>query len=239
VRPDGSPSRREEGRGRRGLEDARSGSAQGWVAPSGALRGPLRLGRGVRVRQARRDTDGDAGAVGPKAASRSGNSTDARESAVCPSTRPPVHRSMPMPSAWACPRQGRALALSSEFFPSAGLGADPGVHGEACPELVETPPPWSHWRISVRALRRVSTGRAKSRSTSQFSKKFAPSCTAQHGYYQRCWTPIAVLTTSRTLHTIKSNQGKGIVVLDSDRYSNRYPGLPMGTPRKMAFWRHI
>jgi hypothetical protein len=37
-------------------------------------------------------------------------------------------------------RQGRALALSSEFFPSAGLGADPGVHGEACPELVETPP---------------------------------------------------------------------------------------------------
>jgi hypothetical protein len=92
-------------------------------------------------------------------------------------------------------RQGRALALSSEFFPSAGLGADPGVHGEACPELVETPPHGPHWRISAAASGVMSPGRAKRRSsydTSQFSKRFSPSRTAPHPYYQRCWTPGAV-----------------------------------------------
>lgn len=123
---------------------------------------------------------------GTKACQRLRNSRGARASAACSrvpglggeqATRSPAHAKRCVLGA----RQGHSLALAFECLPVAGLDADTGVQGEACPELVS--PPWSHWRISAAASGVMSPSRAKSPhfqyDTSLFSREFAPSCTAR------------------------------------------------------------
>jgi hypothetical protein len=166
VRPDGSPSRKEEDAGRRERGEARSGFPQ-WSPPWGALRSPAQA-----VPAARRGVRGEH-AVIPMARCRGGVDQDrqlveespgVRGSAVCPRWSrlgESVNHCSPLDAhAKRCilgPRPGPVRVPSGE-----GLDADPGVQGEGCPELVEGLPPWSHRRISAGAFR-MSPGRAKTR----------------------------------------------------------------------------
>lgn len=62
-------------------------------------------------------------------------------------------------------QQGHSLGLAFESLRVAGLDADPGVQGEACPEFVEGPPLWCHWRISTLASGGMRPGRVKNGSS--------------------------------------------------------------------------
>jgi hypothetical protein len=124
----------------------------------GALRGrSLRHERGRKGR-AHHDTDGDGGAVvGPRLPAGRGTlgaserAPFARPAQAWGVSRPPAHLSMPTPSVvpWARRTGPRPPPWLSSSFRSRARCGPWRPQGEACPQLAEGPPPWSHWRISA------------------------------------------------------------------------------------------